>query len=503
MQLSLLTALFLCCCPPCPHRLSAAVSHLERIVARPTTTQPATNSAAHTAITSRVDTQQQQQQQQQQGVMPRPQQHQPNVIAAAVVEASCAAHRQWQEEWRCKWQHALLQQPARQQDAAQQQDEAVQLQSNPHLLPLLLRQQQQHVQASLAVQEPPADVPRVPPATPPAAGSHHDQSLPVSSDGGGVIRAKPVRRPPRLPAFMQHELQQQLGRDSSSASPTQQPQQQQPAPHRMPAPELQGALAGSSTGVWVPGARPLLTHGGLISDSLRPPSLAADSTCWEPRTQPTTPATQPSPTSAATSNAAAASRHALAAGDAGSSVPLSSSSVPAASSVLAWQSPQVGRRRRLQPRQLRSSLLDTSGAEPDSHCSSWPPGPDSQTLLQRRQQLSPQLHLVQERPDTWAAAPAGLIAASPAGMAAWQLGAAPGVGASPVEGQQREAAPPVSHDLQSSEAQVLVLHHTGGEASPPRECLTLTEQQDGRGQPLEQHRGEEPGVHQHSPADPR
>lgn len=357
-----------CFCPyrPCSCcRLSAAASHLERIVARGSGTSQAPTAADKGSSSSSFNAQQRQQlgpqQHQRPGVLHSCQD--PASVAAAVVEASCLRQKQWQEGWHSRWQQALAPQQQQQQDSL----------IHPPVLQPAQQQQQWRLQ-QLAVQRAPttaqhlqkqgvlandldaaADVAHegnsaaqsreaVTPQ-PTAAAVGQEQLHPGSSHDSSVVLAKRLARPqPRLPSFMLREQQQ--GRrqqpllNSSSWLNTQQGTQE-PHPQR-----LSGCLASGLSGVVM--SQP--TTPAVQQQQRTSPALAPEAAGW------------PGLQQSSVVLAAASVQPGVAGAPASHTVQQPSlAGLPAAPLLLTWLSPQVGRRARLQPRHLKPSLLDSCG----------------------------------------------------------------------------------------------------------------------------------------------
>jgi hypothetical protein len=265
----------------------------------------------------------------------------PAVVAAAVVEASCAAHKEWQDEWCSRWQQAL----------SQQQQQQVVVQGSLETLQGLgsLREpqlqlpagQKQQASSSTQVHALPAGQKQygLHPAATAAAGNTAGQGTnPIQPQlaaltagqeqlhgaNSSVVHGKPARRQPRLPSFMQQ-------------------QQQQPS---------------------------LAAANGRAGSADTAACAAYSGSSWEVRPQPTTPAIETWPMSAAMCVDAADAVRGVSRGGTGDK-PFAyaaagaddMTAVMSAAHRLLWHSPQVGRRARLQPRQLRPSLLDTCGVQ--------------------------------------------------------------------------------------------------------------------------------------------
>lgn len=324
------------------------MSHLERILSHQpsssgqhlTTLQPAAASNSQSDGSTGQHYQQQH--------YPQPQ---PTVVAAAVVEASCAAHRHWQEQWRNKWQQAMTpQQPQQEQQPSQLAEHAQQLSvlalPPPHPPQ---HQQQQHYHVPPAALSSAAataagggdsfdgcDSLAQPSAQPQQAAAHTHNSS-ISSSINCSKRAS--RRQPRLPLFMQQELQQQQQLEVATGSQlraqlqahsfeTLDLQQQQ---------QQQQLLGGS---VW--------GSGGGDGSAL-------------PCSQPTTPATHLQRPMSADPTQPAGQRFAVEGGELLDTCSLEQQVRPTtAQGVLDQLQPQAAKKKvRLQPRQLRPSLLDT------------------------------------------------------------------------------------------------------------------------------------------------
>jgi hypothetical protein len=193
----------------------------------------------------------QQQQQQQQPCL--------DVVAAAVVAASCASQERWQQQWRQQWQQLSCSNVQQQQ---QQQQQCTSIVEHPRasatlhtVQPALVQQyesgcselfvqQQQFLELALPVEASAgssarplaaAAAPRTAAAA--AASAAAAEASPATA---AAVLSRRVRRPPRLPAFMQaagqeqlqpHQLQQQQERLSDK--PWQQQLQRQMQPHQL------------------------------------------------------------------------------------------------------------------------------------------------------------------------------------------------------------------------------------------------------------------------------
>jgi hypothetical protein len=254
-------------------------------------------------------------------------------------------------------------------------------------------------------------------------GTHPVQLQPAALTAGqeqlygansSVRHGKPARRQPRLPSFMLQQ-QQQLS---------------------------------------------LVTANGHVGSADPAVYAASSGSNWEFRPQPTPPATETRPMSAAMCVDAADAMCSISGGDTGvkhvayaaAAAADDSTAIPSAVPELMWHSPQVRRRARLQPRQLRPSLLDTCGVQSSA------PAQHSQDVWAEQAHWQQQQHnpVSPVVPDG-GAAPVHVGPSQPSGGA--------DLAVSPDASQWHQQAVVLTDGGSSLQAEVLLVHHDSPTAS--------------------------------------